>query len=472
MNFGELRFWGYLFLGLAVIFTLRFFVRRLWPKQVIWYDKLALFSLGVYLLACVSWLTTLIWATVSIGSYLGLKVVLRLGPGKVVRAVSLTILILLQLTPLLYYKYANFVVNGVLGSQVDYLKDLVIPFGLSFYTFQKIAFVVDLLAYRERMPTFLNYLNFAGFFPQIVAGPIERKRDLLPQMEGFSFRWDRDNISEGIAWITVGLFFKLCLADNLQVFFTSYQADQDNPFVIWMANLLFGLRIYYDFAGYSLVAVGIARCLGVRLTLNFLSPYVATNIQEFWRRWHVTLSNWFRDYVYIPLGGARTRLWAVNLMVVFVVSGIWHGAGWNFIIWGGLHGTYIVGHRLWKGRFSFPAVVSWPVTMLGVYLAWMCFYELNSSRLWAKMGTVVNPWKYTSANFQSALALLAGRDAVVLISVLGLIGLTFLAELLSVRLKNDPYAYLRRTVVLCLLVVLTIALAPVNSNASFIYFAF
>jgi D-alanyl-lipoteichoic acid acyltransferase DltB (MBOAT superfamily) len=468
MNFAELRFWGLLLLGLAVIFVLRLGCRTRWAQALERFDRVALISLGMFLLMCVSWLTFVIWVAVALGSYWGLRWVLHHDPRSTRK--YLVVLIPLQLAPLAYYKYGDFALNRVLGLGLDSLRDLIIPVGLSFYTFQKIAFVLDTLAFKEPLPRLLDYLNFAGFFPQIVAGPIERKRDLLPQMERFRFRWDRDLINDGVSWVAVGLFFKCCLADNIARWVAPFMTATTNPFMIWMTNLLFGLRIYYDFAGYSLVAFGLARCLGVRLTLNFVSPYCSTSIQEFWRRWHVTLSNWFRDYVYIPLGGGRVRFWAWNVAVVFVVSGLWHGAGWNFVLWGALHGAYLIAQRAGpKGKL--PAPAGWVLTMAGAFLAWLCFYETRWPLLWLKLKTTFTLPAYTAGALRAAVGTLRAADLIVLGGVLLLAVGTLTIEWLSVRRYNDPYALLRRPCALAVLVVLAVLLAPGKTNA-FIYFAF
>lgn len=300
MNFAEVRFWELLLAGLAVILSTRLALVRLkaLPEA---FDKIALLGLDLFLLARVSSTTLLIFLAVAFGTYGGLAWILRHDGER--RWKYLFVLIPLQLLPLCYYKYANFAANQVLGLHWDLLRGLIIPAGISFYTFQKVAFVVDTLHFRKLPPRFLDCFNFFSFFPQIVAGPIERRENLLPQMERFRLRWLPEGINEGVGWIVVGLFFKCCLADNLALYFDP--AAPRNAYLIWLANAVFGLRIYYDFAGYSLVAVGLARCLGIRLTLNFVSPYCSTNATEFWRRWHITLSQWFRDYVYIPMGGGR-----------------------------------------------------------------------------------------------------------------------------------------------------------------------
>lgn len=468
MNFAELRFWGWLFVGLAVLLSLRAGWRRLSPQRLPGFDRVALMGLGMFLLLCVSWLTFVIWLAVALVSYGGLKWILRhdaRAPRK-----YLLVLIPVLLTPLAYYKYSNFVANGVLGLGVDSLRDLLIPVGLSFYTFQKIGFVLDTLAFKEPLPRFVDFINFVGFFPQIVAGPIERRHDLLPQMETFRFRWDPAQINVGVTWVAVGLYFKLCLADNLAQWMPPFMGSTTNPYMIWMANAIFGLRIYYDFAGYSLVAYGVARCLGVRLTLNFLSPYCSTSIQEFWRRWHVTLSNWFRDYVYIPLGGGRTPRWALNLAIVFLVSGIWHGAGWNFIVWGALHGACLIMIRLAAG-WKVPAPLGWAGTMLAAFLAWLAFYELRPDILWAKYLTLLTPTAYNLTAIKSLLTVLNSGEWIVLLSLFVLAGMTLVLEWLSVRRHPEPFALLRRPWLVALLVVLTVLLAPGKNNA-FIYFAF
>jgi alginate O-acetyltransferase complex protein AlgI len=467
MNFAEVRFWQLLLAGLGLIVLIRWLLARQKPGGLATYDRVALCSLGLYLLACVSWLTLVIFLAVALCSYFGLKWILAHDEKR--RAHYLLILIPLQLLPLLYYKYANFVVNQVCGLRYDTLRDLLIPVGISFYTFQKVAFVVDTLAFHHPLPAFLDYLNFACFFPQIVAGPIERRADLLPQVQRFGFRWDWRNLDTGAAWIAAGLFFKCCLADNLAPFVL--RQSTTNAWAIWADNIIFGLRIYYDFAGYSLVAVGVARCLGVQLTLNFLSPYCSTSISEFWRRWHITLSQWFRDYVYIPMGGGRTRWWAVNIAVVFVVSGIWHGAGWGFVLWGALHGTYLIVNRLWPERFKLPSLAAWLVTNTAAMGAWLAFYEVRGDMLLAKLKTLLTPSAYAWTHLRAAATQWDATSGPVLGFLLVLVGLTLVVEWQSVARRAEPYYYLRRPWVVLALVLLTLLLSPGVNNA-FIYFAF
>lgn len=478
MNFAEIRFWQLLCSGLAVIFFLRLWVKN--PAER--FDKLALLSLGLSLLLCVSGITFLIFTVVAVGSYYGLKWILVVH-GRAPMP-YLFVLIPIQLLPLLFYKYGDFFLhrvlhgnltsahlwlNGIIGHDIPALRDLVIPVGISFYTFQKVAFVVDTLVFKEPIPKFLDYMNFAGFFPQIVAGPIERRDHLLPQMECFRFQWNRANIDDGITWIAVGMFFKCCLADNLAVLFNP--SSTANPFLIWTANLLFGLRIYYDFAGYSLVALGLARCLGIRLTLNFASPYCSSSVTEFWRRWHISLSQWFRDYLYIPLGGGRVRWWAFNVLLVFTVSGLWHGAGWGFILWGAMHGIFLVVNRIAHPWTKIPSPVAWAATMAGVFCAWLCFYETRTEVLFLKLKTLFTPAAYNFAALRSAPGQWSGPDSFVLCSFMILVTIVLIAEWLSIAKKGEPYYFLRSPAVAPVLVILTVLLAP-QTNNGFIYFAF
>ena len=466
MNFADLRFWGYLVGALVFVVLIRLPVARLIPARLNQFDKLALLGVGIFLLFRVSWITLTIFLIVAVVTYVGLSWILKFHARHAFK--YLVVLIPLQLAPLLYFKYADFWFNGVMGIQLGSLCHLVIPVGISFYTFQKVAFVVDTLAFRCPLPRFLDYMNFAGFFPQIVAGPIERRSDLLPQMENFRFRWNPAEINAGVEWMAIGFFFKFCLADNLANVFDGQSVT--NAYLVWLANILFGLRIYYDFAGYSLIAVGVARCLGVHLTFNFLSPYCATSVAEFWRRWHITLSQWFRDYLYIPMGGGRVWYWAFNLIVVFGVSGIWHGAGWNFLLWGLLHALFLIVNRSFR-RLRLPAFFAWSGTMIACFYAWLCFYETRTSVLLVKMKLLVTPSGYRGGAFHEALHLWSERNGIILLGILSLTAFTLLLEWMSVRRKSEPYFYLRRPAILVGLIILTVFLAPQQNNG-FIYFAF
>jgi alginate O-acetyltransferase complex protein AlgI len=244
-----------------------------------------------------------------------------------------------------------------------------------------------------------------------------------------------------------------------------------NPYLIWLANLLFGLRIYYDFAGYSLIAYGLAHCFGVKLTLNFLSPYCASSMTEFWRRWHVTLSQWFRDYVYIPMGGGRVRWWAWNVAVVFVLSGVWHGAGWNFALWGAVHGVALIVNRLLGPKLKLPAFLGWLLTMATAFGAWLCFYETNTGALLAKLRTLATPAAYNAAALRDGAAAVSTATGFELFCFILITMGILLTEWISVARRNQPYCFLRHPAILAVLAILTVTLAPEHNNG-FIYFAF
>lgn len=467
MNFTEVSFWIVLVTGLALIVVARLGAKALWPKSLPVFERACLAALSLALLLGVGAFTFLVFLTVVLGTYVACRYA-EGAPWPMRRAVLLLV-IPLQLTPILYFKYADFLCNGVLRLEYPGVRNLLIPVGISFYTFQMLSFLVDTLVRGQAVPPFIDFLNFISFFPQIVAGPIERRDDLLPQVERFRFRWSAPAIDRGVPWIVLGLFLKCCLADNLAQHFS--RTSTANPYLIWLANVLFGLRIYFDFAGYSLIAMGLGLSLGIQLTLNFASPYCSTNVTEFWRRWHVSLSQWFRDYVYVPLGGGRVPFWALNIALVFVVSGLWHGAGWNFILWGVLHGAFLIGHRKLGRAVSIPTPLAWVLTMGFTFFAWLSFYETRTDALLAKIRTLLQPSAYGATALREAIHTLMGPDALVLTWFLAMACAVLALEWLSVRRKNEPYYYLRRPAVACVLVTAAMLLTP-GANNSFIYFAF
>ena len=283
-----------------------------------------------------------------------------------VKKLCLTAALVACLGVLFFFKYFNFFsglafgIAGLFGNTAKpAVIDLILPVGISFYTFQTLSYVIDV--YRGKFKPekcFGLYALFVSFFPQLVAGPIERPEDLIPQLKAdTSFRKNLENgdIAAGLKLMALGFFKKIAIADVLALAVNSVYNSDDLKSVtslsVIIATLLFGIQIYCDFSGYSTIALGCARVLGIRLTDNFNAPYSAVTVRDFWSRWHITLSTWFRDYLYIPLGGnrkgkARTL---INLMIVFLASGLWHGAALTFVIWGALHGAYQVVGRLTSG---------------------------------------------------------------------------------------------------------------------------
>jgi alginate O-acetyltransferase complex protein AlgI len=253
-------------------------------------------------------------------------------------------------------KYLDFMITNVVGVMgwLGYALPhealgLVLPLGISFYTFQSIGYTLDVYHRRvEAERDFLTYAQYVSFFPQLIAGPIERAAHMLPQFRT-THRLTYDNVTSGLFLVGYGLFKKMCIADAVAPAITGIYAspaDYTGTYQL-VAAVLFAIQIYCDFSGYSDVARGTARIMGFELMINFRQPYFATSLAEFWHRWHISLSTWFRDYLFIPLGGSRgsERMVARNLIIVFVVSGIWHGAAWTFASWGALHGVCLVIER-------------------------------------------------------------------------------------------------------------------------------
>lgn len=296
------------------------------------------------------------------------------------RAVFVLALVL-SFIPLLVCKYVPFFGSEFFPQYAAVLKKIPLPIGVSFFTFQAVSYLVDV--WRGRMKAEKNYFTYAlfvSFFPQLVAGPIERAEALLEQIKQ-EHRFDYQNAAEGLLQMGIGLFLKLFIADRLAyIADLAYTGPVDHSgLFMLMATMLFGFQIYCDFNGYTIIARGAAQVLGVRLMENFRRPYFATSCTDFWRRWHISLSSWFRDYVYIPLGGNRKGklrcFW--NLLVTFTLSGLWHGANWTYLIWGALNGVYQVGEKMLglggERKTRAGKVVGWIVTYLLITLSWVFF---------------------------------------------------------------------------------------------------
>ena len=264
------------------------------------------------------------------------------------RKFLLAISIISNLGLLFTFKYFNFFADSFskIFSLPPTIINVILPVGISFYTFQALSYTIDV--YKKEIKAekhFGIFLIFITYFPQLVAGPIERAKNLLPQFfEKHSFSYDK--FTNGLMLVLWGFFKKIVIADRVAVLVNAvYNSPTDYTGIpLILATILFAFQIYCDFSGYSDIAIGVARMMGFRLMTNFKRPFLATSIADFWKRWHISLSTWFRDYLYFPLGGNRVKVyrWYANLFLVFVVSGLWHGANWTFVIWGALHGFYLV----------------------------------------------------------------------------------------------------------------------------------
>lgn len=470
MNFASYDFWKLLILCFVasrlVLAACRVFRPRLEPML----SRLCLLATALILLASESPLTigAFLWVVL-----LGWCAVLLQGvPWKRrFKTTAFIIILIAQLAPLFYFKYWNFALNEVLGLDVR-IPSVLIPMGLSFYTFQTIGFWIDNLRNPQPRPTFLNFLNFCSFFPQIVAGPIEKRESLLPQIETVRFKIARENLDASIKWIILGLAYKLVVADNLGAFANGFDINPAIAWHIWAECLTFGLRIYFDFAGYSFIAVGLGLLFGIHLTLNFRCPYWSRDLREFWRNWHVSLGAWLRDYIYLPLGGRKVRWWMVNIAAVFLVSGIWHGAGWGFLIWGLLHGLGVVACSLSPRPLLRFFPLQWAVTLAYVMLCWLFFLERDSTLLLQKSLSLLQPSAYAIPAIAQLPQTFGGlAPTLALALILALATLALLIEGIDVHQKREPYHLLRHPASSVTLVFLIILLAPMEES-SFIYFNF
>lgn len=270
---------------------------------------------------------------------------------KKVKNLCLVMTLVCCLGTLFFFKYFVFTANlfidvaNFCGANFgEFTFSLILPVGISFYTFQTLSYVIDV--YRGRINAerhFGYYALFVVYFPQLVAGPIERPENLIPQLKE-ARKLDGDDLCAGLRIAVVGFFKKVVIADGVAPFVNAVynNVSEANAITIIVATVLFAVQIYCDFSGYTDIAIGVARLMGVKLCNNFNQPYLATSIKDFWRRWHISLTSWFTDYVYIPLGGNRCKLWrwTLNVMIVFILSGLWHGASLTFVVWGAIHGLY------------------------------------------------------------------------------------------------------------------------------------
>ena len=297
------------------------------------------------------------------------------------RRAWLLVSVFLNLGMLFFFKYTDFVIqnlNSITGSSLPYLK-LTLPLGISFYTFQTMSYTIDV--YRGKVEAEKNLVNFGAFvalFPQLIAGPIVRYTDVNRELR--ERRVDLAQIQEGVELFILGLGRKVLIANNVGSLWTEVEAMNyaaiSTP-LAWLGVLAFSLQIYFDFSGYSLMAIGLGKMLGFDFPQNFNNPYISKSVTEFWRRWHMTLGSWFREYLYIPLGGnrvSRGRL-CLNLMVVWGLTGLWHGASWNFLLWGLYFGVLIMAEKLWLSRWieAWPAAVQHLYTLFLVLVSWAIF---------------------------------------------------------------------------------------------------
>ena len=396
---------------------------------------------------------------------------------------------------LFFYKYFNFLGSSVSGiialfgkEPPSIMLDLVLPVGISFYTFQTLSYVIDV--YRGEVKTEKNiffYALFVSFFPQLVAGPIERPGNLIPQLKE-AHEPRRDNFIRGAKQMLLGFFKKICVADLVSVYVSAVYNSAENAtsLSVILATLMFAVQIYCDFSGYTDIATGCARIMGIRLMKNFDRPYSASSIKEFWSRWHISLSGWFKDYLYIPLGGSRRSPVRnmLNVFIVFLVSGLWHGANWTFVIWGALHGIYrVIGTLTIKKRNALISriglspdsrgvlAVRRVVTFLLVCLAWVFFRANTIADAFTLLGALMS----RHVSLISTLSVMNLDTVSVFLIVFSIATMLILDRSVSyseedgsdILVKNGVFIYYVLAVILVWLLLLS-----KGQNSTFIYFQF
>src|SRR6202171_5790347 len=368
----------------------------------------------------------------------------------------------LNLAVLCYFKYTNFIfdsLNTLTGAPLPFVN-IVLPLGISFFTFQQIAYLVDVMRGARVERDIVSYTLFVSFVPHLIAGPLVHHAEMIPQFKRGRSGRSALLAARGLAIFAAGLFKKVVIADNLAQFVTPVFAHIDAGGGVttwwgWLATLAYTMQIYFDFSGYSDMAIGLALLFGIRLPVNFRSPYKAASIIDFWRRWHITLSRFLRDYLYIPLGGNRLgeQRRYVNLLVTMLLGGLWQRGGWDFLVWGGLHGVYLCINHLWRGwrgdevRASAigPAAkgFGWAVTFFAVVVAWVFFRARTAAGAWQMLGGLFGFEAGSSAYASSGVVRLMDLPILVGEQRLLLIGgcVVALALVIAVFMPNVPQLF-------------------------------
>lgn len=462
MIFNSIAFVEFYLCVLLLVYLLRRLTKQIWVENLL----LLVASYYFYGSFKLSFLLCLLYITIV--NY-GCGLLLERKKSKTV----LGMCVVLSFLPLATFKYADFLFVEILGVASGSLLDgWVAPLGVSFFTFQALSYSIDV--YREKTPAYRNFLDFSlfvAFFPTLLSGPIERGRNLLPQITvNRTFSWKK--FYSAVCIFSFGLFKKIVIADRISTYVDSIYASPDTrtSVTLTFAAILYSIQIYCDFSGYSDMAVGVARGLGFNITQNFHFPYFATSIKEFWRRWHISLTSWFTEYVYFSLGGNRVNhksRWLFNISMIFLLSGIWHGAAWGFIIWGALHAVlYLIEHFLGIQSKDFKPSVTFnifytPLMFVMVTVAWI-FFRTESFDL---------AWQIISGIFTNGgLKLATGVSTMTFVCNMMLLVLFVFAELLlcyKKKLVMRPYVQELALVTVWLMLTLFAA-----SSDSFVYFQF
>lgn len=445
------------------------------------------------------WLIFLIVFTTLVSYFSGI-LMQKYEHNKKIKKLLLIFTLICCLGTLFFFKYFTFAVNLIIdfanlfkAGIPQFTFSLLLPVGISFYTFQTLSYVIDVYRGRIEAEKHLGYYAlFVVYFPQLVAGPIERPDNLLPQLKA-ERTFNADDLCIGLRIAAVGFFKKVVIADGVACYVNAVynNLSSANGVTAIIATVLFAIQIYCDFSGYTDIAIGTARMMGIKLRDNFNNPYLAISIKDFWRRWHISLTSWFTDYIYIPLGGNRCKLWrwALNVMIVFLLSGLWHGAALTFAVWGAIHGVYQIVGKLKdialkklseKYSLKIPQdnvairFIKRTVTFALVCFAWIFFRGNSLSDCGTIIAKIFTDWSGTRAALSAMDLDLSGALRIALSCyILAILGKIIHFEPNS---NADTAAYVRRKVayffLLAAVAIAWIALSVSGGESAFIYFQF
>ena len=400
----------FIFLFLPAVIAGFFCIGRRWPAGgTLWLVSVSLFFYGWWDLCYVP----LLCASICFNYFVGRRIE-RLAAGHVIpagghvdadvpharaRKTWLAFGIIVNVVLLGYFKYTDFFLgtaNLLAGADLFCLPHIVLPLGISFFTFTQTAYLVDAYRGQAKNQTFLAYCEFVTIFPHLIAGPIINHREMIPQfLAGRTFHVQWDNIATGLAIFTLGLAKKVLIADKIAPWVNAVYAHADALTLpeAWLGALGYAMQLYFDFSGYSEMAIGLGLLINLKLPLNFNSPYQSLSIIDFWRRWHMTLGLWVKNYLYIPLGGSRcgTTRKLANLFLSMLIIGFWHGAGWTYVVWGALHGCLLIANHLWRRlRITLPSSFCWLLTFGSVVACLVVFRSENFHMAHSVLSTMVD----------------------------------------------------------------------------------
>ena len=455
----------FLFYFLPCVLALYFIVPKTFKNGV-----LLLFSLLFYAWGEPRYVALMV---ATIGLFYGCGLAIGKSESQQLKKFWLAVSVVLSLTSLAVFKYADFLI-GTVGSLAGAklgLLNLALPIGISFYTFQCLSYTIDV--YRGRVEPQKNIIDFGAYvslFPQLIAGPIVRYADIARQLQNRTHSWEK--ISEGLRRFLIGLSKKILLANSFGQL-TALYADTAEKSVVfcWVYAIAFTLQIYFDFSGYSDMAIGLGKVFGFDFMENFDYPYMSSSITEFWRRWHISLGSWFRDYVYIPLGGNRVKAgrWVINVLVVWMLTGLWHGAAWNFVLWGLLYGVFLMLEKWGKSVLDkAPILLRRIYVLLIVVLGFVLF---NAESLPAALADLGGMFGFAGLPVSNQLTTYYLRSYGVLL-LAGVVGATPLMRNLFRKWQNTKvFAIVEPVLLLAALLVCTAYLVDGSFNP-FLYFRF